>query len=93
MQARPAEGAWVRVHRSGNEALVLVTQRDGRPEALDLTVDARGILGDGAYRAVMYSRNLEKRGTLSGDAGRITAHVDVPAEDFVSLHLTRASSK
>jgi len=93
VQAKPAQGAWVRVHRSGNEALILVTQRDGRPAALDLTVDAREILGDGQYRTKIYSRTLQERGTLSSNAGKITAKIDVPAEDFIALHLTRAASR
>jgi hypothetical protein len=94
VHVRPAEGAWVRVHRSGDEALVLVTERDGHPAALDLAVAAQGILGAGKHRAVVYSRTLEQRGTLSSDdADKITTHLDVPAEDFVALHITRAESK
>ena len=93
VQVSPAEGAWVRVHRSGNEALILITQRDGHSAALDLTVDAAGILGDGQYTGTVYSRTLGERGTLVDKTGKLTAHVEVPAEDFVALHLTRATSQ
>src|SRR6185436_14391291 len=92
-QAIPADGAWVRVHRSGDEALVLVTHRDGRAEKFELTLDARAILGDGPHRAVIYSRTLEQRGSRSDDSGKITANIDIPAEDFVALHLMRGASR
>jgi hypothetical protein len=92
-QATPADGAWVRVHRSGNEALVLVTHRDGRAEKLELTMDTRAILGDGPHRAVIYSRTLEQRGSRSDDSGKITANIDIPAEDFIALHLVRDASR
>lgn len=93
VEARPAEGAWVRIHHSGNEALVLVTQRDGRATKLDLTLDTRAILGTGPHRVVIYSRTLEERGSRSDDSGKIIAQIDVPAEDFVALHLTPAASR
>jgi hypothetical protein len=92
-QATPTDGAWVRVHRSGDEALVLVTHRDGRAENLELTLDARAILGDGPHRAVIYSRTLEQRGSRSDNSGKITANIAIPAEDFVALHLTRGQSR
>jgi hypothetical protein len=88
VEATPKEGAWIRVHRSGNEALVLVTQRDGAAAKLRLVIDPRAILGNDHCRAVMYSRDLRPLGTLSAEGGKLSAVVDVPKDDFVALHLT-----
>jgi hypothetical protein len=86
VQAKPAEGAWVRVHRSGNETLVLATHKDGAPTSLELKLDVAGILGAGRRRAQVWSRALQSLGETSG-SGEITLRLDIPADDFVAIHL------
>jgi hypothetical protein len=53
----------------------------------------QGILGPAHHKAVVYSRRLEQRSTLSVDTNKLTVHMDVPEEDFVAVHLTPAGSK
>ena len=89
VQATPAEGAWVRTHRSGDEALILATHRAGRPASLALTLDARGMLGAGERVAVVTARNLEVLSRHAEADGHIRLHVAVPADDFVAIHLGR----
>ena len=90
VRATPGRGVWARVHRSGDEALVLVAQRDGRPEAIDLTVSAGDILGGGRHRAILYSRTLQRLRAVPETGSEIRARIDLPVDDFVAIHLTAA---
>jgi len=87
VETAPAEGAWVRVHRCGDEALILATHRDGQKTALQLTLDVAGMLGAGERRAQVWSRTLRE---LGNGVGRETICVplDIPAEDFVAVHIS-----
>ena len=77
---------WIRVHRSGNEALVMVTQAAGTAADFDLTLDVRGILGRPGKTATVWSRGLKQLASVpASDEARL--RVQVPAEDFVSIHI------
>jgi hypothetical protein len=86
VKVEPANKPWIRVHRSGNEALVMVTQAAGKAADFDITLDVRGILGRKGESATTWSRGLKKLASVpAGDEARLQVHV--PAEDFVAIHL------
>jgi hypothetical protein len=78
-----AETAWVRVHRSGDEALVLVTDAHGAETKLDLALDMQNILGRPAKSVKVWSRTLECLTTTRET--RINVHI--PREDLVAIHV------
>ena len=60
VKVEPGNQPWIRVHRSGNEALVMVTQAAGKAADFDLTLDVRGILGRAGKTATVWSRGLKQ---------------------------------
>jgi hypothetical protein len=89
VQATPDDddGAWVRVHRSGKEALILATHRDGAAASWDLEIDLKGILGEGEKKVEVWSRTLEKLSSRSA-RDQVRIRLDIPAEDFVAVHVS-----
>lgn len=83
VKVQPDQNAWVRVHRSGNEALVMATMANGAEADLDLALDVQGILGHPAKRLTVWSRDLKRLTTT--DQTKIKVHV--PREDFVAIHV------
>ena len=86
VEAEPADGAWVRVHRCGDEGLILATQRDGLPAGIDLKIDLRAMLGAGQKRLTIWSRTQQKLGRRCA-TGTTTLHLDIPADDLVAVHV------
>jgi hypothetical protein len=83
VKVQPDQNAWVRVHRSGNEALVLATTADGSEADFDLALDVQNILGHPARSLTVWSRELASLTTT--DQARLRVHV--PREDFVGIHV------
>lgn len=86
VQAQPAAGVWARVHRSGNEALVMLTHANGKAAECDVTLDVQGILGRAGQQATLWSRELKELSALPA-TDRTKLRVRIPAEDFVAIHL------
>ncbi|MBI3942350.1 MAG: hypothetical protein HY326_05000 [Chloroflexi bacterium] len=86
MSTGDPENAWVRVHRSGQEALILVTHKQGKETRLDLEVDLAAILGPGHHRVTVWSRTLQPLAS-SIASNQMALTVEVPAEDFIGIHI------
>jgi hypothetical protein len=54
--------------------------------SLDLTLDLQAMLGRGQKLVTIWSRTLQELGHTSA-ADHVTLHLDIPAEDFVALHI------
>jgi len=83
----PEAGIWARTHRRGDEALILITQKDGRATSVNLSVNAEGILGKGAKTVEVWARTLKKITRFSCGAS-FDLRLDIPEEDFIGAHLT-----
>lgn len=80
------EGAWVRVHKTGNEALIMVTEKDGKETDINLTIDLKSILEEGQKELTVYSRTLQKLNVLkANDKAELKIHL--PKEDFVGIFI------
>jgi len=84
------ENAWIRVHRSKDQALVMFTTHDGEPARISAIVDVERILGPGDATGVLLSRELESLGEVCCVA-LTDVEVDVLPEDFVALHLEKTT--
>jgi hypothetical protein len=86
VKSDPNDGVWARVHRSGNEALILVTHEAGKKLSSDLTIDIEGLHGKGRKTVEVWSRTLEMQNTVSAE-GSCRLHLSIPEEDFVGIRI------
>ncbi len=85
--ACPDASVWLRGHRSGAETLVLAADADGAAKMITATLDVPTLLGCRQAHYTIWSRTLTQLG--EGEAtGSVTLTLDLPAEDFVAIHLT-----
>jgi hypothetical protein len=77
-----------RVHRHGDEALVMIVNTAAQGLALRAKIDLNGLLGAGKCRIESWSRTGER---VSASESENTAVVDlkIPPEDFVGVHVKR----
>jgi hypothetical protein len=80
---------WIRGHRSGDEALVMVADVEGDAKEIEIRLDPTELIG--AAKAVMtvWSRQLEETGRLKTD-GTSAVRLELQENDFVAVHATPA---
>lgn len=77
---------WIRSHRVGNEALVMVTDADGNDKDVEIELDIEQLIGSDNATLTVWSRKLEE--LESRDVGaKALLRVAIPPEDFVGIHV------
>jgi hypothetical protein len=92
VQIEGGKNAWVRTHRSGDQALIMVTEADGNDASYKLTIDVEKILGAGERKVEIWTRTLKKLSSQTAN-GNVTLQVNVPKEDFMAIHLLPVENK
>ncbi|MHB9038442.1 MAG: hypothetical protein ACYC64_17460 [Armatimonadota bacterium] len=89
VKADSVDGVWVRTHRNGSEALIMVTHEEGKTFSTDLTIDLKSMLGEGKKSVEVWTRDLQMKTSISA-TDSATLQLEVPSEDFVAVHITAA---
>jgi hypothetical protein len=85
----PAQGIVARTHRHRDQALVMVANVSKSPISVQFTLDLGQMLGSAKQKLEAWSRELKHLSTTVA-ALSATLALDIPAEDFVGVHITAA---